>query len=55
MTVERRAKLHHTPKTSLWARTAQSFGMRRLAGISAELSGSERIWMGPPRGKPFSR
>jgi uncharacterized RmlC-like cupin family protein len=39
-------KLHHTPRARLSAETAQSSGMLRLAGISGDLSGSERIWMG---------
>ena len=52
---ERGTKLHHTPKTSLSARTAQSSGMQRLAGISADLSGSEGIWMGEARMSPGSR
>ena len=38
--------LRHTPRAHLSAETAQSSGMRRLAGISGRLSGSERIWMG---------
>jgi uncharacterized RmlC-like cupin family protein len=54
-TNERCTKLHHTPKTSLSARTAQSSGMQRLAGISADLSGSERIWMGEAHVSPGSR
>jgi uncharacterized RmlC-like cupin family protein len=55
-TNERRTKLlHHTPKTSLSVRTAQSSGMRRLAGISADLSGSENIWMGEAHVSPGSR
>jgi uncharacterized RmlC-like cupin family protein len=52
---ERGTKLHHTPKTSLSARTAQSSGMQRLAGISADLSGSEGIWMGETHMSPGSR
>jgi uncharacterized RmlC-like cupin family protein len=52
---ERGAKLHHTPKTSLSAGTAQSSGMRRLAGISADLSGSQGIWMGEAHMSPGSR
>jgi uncharacterized RmlC-like cupin family protein len=54
-TNEQRMKVHHTPRTSLSARTAQSAGMRRLAGISADLSGSERIWMGEAHVSPGSR
>ena len=54
-TNEQRVKLHHTTRTSLSARTAQSSGMRRLAGISADLSGSERIWMGEAHVSPGSR
>ena len=54
-TNEQRVKLHHTTRTSLSARTAQSSGMRRLAGISADLSGSEGIWMGEAHVSPGSR
>jgi uncharacterized RmlC-like cupin family protein len=50
-----RRKLHHTPKTSLSAGTAQSSGMRRLAGISGDLAGSERLWMGEAHVAPGSR
>jgi uncharacterized RmlC-like cupin family protein len=41
-----RPALRHTPSAGLSAETAQSTGMRRLAGISGALSGSEGIWMG---------
>jgi uncharacterized RmlC-like cupin family protein len=41
-----RPALRHTPKGGLSAGTAQSTGMRRLAGISGALSGSDGIWMG---------
>lgn len=38
--------LHHTPKGTLSAATAQSPGMERFEAISGKRSGSERIWMG---------
>jgi uncharacterized RmlC-like cupin family protein len=38
--------LRHTPNGGLSADTAQSSGMRRLAGISGALSDSDGIWMG---------
>lgn len=38
--------LGHTPKSALSADTAQTAGMVRMAGISGEMSGSEKIWMG---------
>ncbi len=39
-------KLHHTPSAAVSAETAQTAGMRRFAGVSGELTGSEKIWMG---------
>jgi uncharacterized RmlC-like cupin family protein len=39
-------KLHHTPKGTLSADTAQSSGMQRLEAISGKLTGSDKIWMG---------
>jgi len=39
-------KLHHTPKGTLTAATAQSPGMARFEAISGTRTGSERIWMG---------
>jgi uncharacterized RmlC-like cupin family protein len=41
-----RPALRHTTKAGLSAETAQSTGMRRLAGISGVLTGSDGIWMG---------
>jgi uncharacterized RmlC-like cupin family protein len=48
-------KLHHTPRDRLSADTAQSSGMRRLAGISGHLTGSDRIWMGESHVAPGVR
>jgi uncharacterized RmlC-like cupin family protein len=39
-------QLHHTPKGTLSASTAQTPGMERFAAISGGQSGAERIWMG---------
>src|SRR5207248_211529 len=50
-----RGALRHTPKASLSADTAQSPGMRRLAGISGALSGSGQIWMGETHVAPGLR
>ncbi len=50
-----RPALRHTPKAHLSGDTAQSSGMRRLAGVSGELSGSERIWMGESHVAPGTR
>jgi uncharacterized RmlC-like cupin family protein len=47
--------LRHTPKALLSANTAQSPGMRRLAGISGTLTGSEGIWMGETHVAPGLR
>lgn len=47
--------LRHTPAARVSAQTAQSAGMRRLAGVSGQLSGSERIWMGETRIPPGTR
>ncbi|MBB5157804.1 cupin domain-containing protein [Saccharopolyspora phatthalungensis] len=41
-----RARLHHVRAADLDNKTAQTEGMRRLAAISGDLVGSERIWMG---------
>jgi uncharacterized RmlC-like cupin family protein len=41
-----RTRLHHIRADSLDADTAQSAGMRRVAAISGNSVGSERIWMG---------
>ncbi len=47
--------LRHTPGGLLSEQTAQSTGMRRLAGISGELSGSSAIWMGESHVEPGTR
>ncbi|GAA4615398.1 cupin domain-containing protein [Saccharopolyspora hordei] len=41
-----RTRLHHVRAADLDKNTAQTEGMRRLAAISGDLVGSERIWMG---------
>ncbi|MEV0081594.1 cupin domain-containing protein [Saccharopolyspora sp. NPDC050642] len=41
-----RTRLHHVRAADLDNKTAQTEGMRRLAAISGDLVGSERIWMG---------
>ncbi|MGH9056727.1 MAG: cupin domain-containing protein [Acidimicrobiales bacterium] len=41
--------LHHTKSGTLSASTAQTPGMSRLAAISGEVCGSDRIWMGETR------
>ncbi|MEV5536746.1 cupin domain-containing protein [Saccharopolyspora shandongensis] len=41
-----RTRLHHVRAVDLDNKTAQTEGMRRLAAISGDLVGSERIWMG---------
>lgn len=41
-----RTRLHHVRAGELDGDTAQTSGMRRLAAISGERVGSERIWMG---------
>ncbi|GAA4830882.1 cupin domain-containing protein [Saccharopolyspora rosea] len=41
-----RARLHHVRAADLDAGTAQTTGMRRLAAVSGDLVGSEKIWMG---------
>ena len=38
--------LHHTPKGTLSAATAQTPGMERFEAISGRRAGSEKIWMG---------
>jgi uncharacterized RmlC-like cupin family protein len=50
-----RAALRHTPRARLSPGTAQSPGMRRLAGVSGELSGSGQIWMGETHVAPGLR
>ncbi len=50
-----RHSLRHTPKAGLSSETAQSAGMRRLAGISGGLSGSDQLWMGEAHVAPGSR
>jgi uncharacterized RmlC-like cupin family protein len=47
--------LRHTPRGALTEQTAQSTGMRRLAGVSGELTGSVGIWMGEAHVEPGSR
>lgn len=41
-----RSRLHHIRAGELDGSTAQTDGMRRLAAISGDRAGSERIWMG---------
>ncbi|TCP46829.1 putative RmlC-like cupin family protein [Tamaricihabitans halophyticus] len=41
-----RSRLHHVRGEELDGNTAQTEGMRRLAAVSGERVGSERIWMG---------
>ncbi len=41
-----RKRLHHVKASDVNANTAQTEGMRRLAAISGETVGSERLWMG---------
>jgi uncharacterized RmlC-like cupin family protein len=38
--------LRHVPAADLDGRTAQTDGMRRVAAISGDSVGSERLWMG---------
>lgn len=38
--------IRHTPSGAASPATAQSPGMHRLEGISGQMSGSEKIWMG---------
>lgn len=41
-----RTRLHHVKASDVNANTAQTEGMRRLAAISGETVGSEKLWMG---------
>jgi uncharacterized RmlC-like cupin family protein len=54
-TPQTQGALRHTPSAGLSADTAQSPGMRRLAGISGSLSGSGQIWMGETHVAPGLR
>ena len=47
--------LHHMSRAELSGDTAQSSGMRRLAGISGSLCGSAGIWMGESHVAPATR
>ncbi|GAA4883330.1 cupin domain-containing protein [Saccharopolyspora cebuensis] len=47
-----RSRLHHVRAADLDTGTAQTGGMRRLAAISGDLVGAERIWMGETRVAP---
>ncbi|MFF2143296.1 cupin domain-containing protein [Kitasatospora sp. NPDC058190] len=40
------ARVHHVPAGALHAGTTQSSGMLRLAAISGQSVGAERLWMG---------
>lgn len=41
-----RKRLHHVKASDVDTNTAQTEGMRRLAAISGETVGSEKLWMG---------
>ncbi|PYE17615.1 putative RmlC-like cupin family protein [Williamsia limnetica] len=41
-----RSRLHHVRASAVTGDTAQTYGMRRLAAISGETVGSEKLWMG---------
>ncbi|WP_207842120.1 cupin domain-containing protein [Williamsia soli] len=41
-----RSRLHHVKASDVSGDTAQTDGMRRLAAISGESVGSEKLWMG---------
>lgn len=47
--------LRHIPQAGLSADTAQSGGMRRLAGISGALAGAQALWMGESHVAPGNR
>jgi uncharacterized RmlC-like cupin family protein len=47
--------LRHVPAESLDDDTAQTSGMRRLAGISARTVGADRLWMGQTHVAPATR
>lgn len=47
-----RSRLHHVRAGELDDRTTQTDGMRRLAAISGDLTGSERIFMGETHVSP---
>ncbi|MBE9375351.1 cupin domain-containing protein [Saccharopolyspora sp. HNM0983] len=47
-----RTRLHHVRGADLDGRTAQTAGMTRLAAISGDAVGSERIWTGETRVAP---
>lgn len=47
--------LHHVPPSRLDPETAQTAGMRRLAGISGATVGSSRLWLGQTHVAPGLR
>ena len=47
--------LRHVPAAEVTADTAQTAGMQRLAAISGDTVGAQRLWMGQTRVDPHTR